>query len=131
MMTYTAPDGQVLYVAAPLNKGVTLTLSGGHRVEVLEHHDPVNIVDAIAMWSHWHGDWPFDGSRGDLLLDFALADAFRMILALDDTESRLRWIERQVYSDPTRDTLTRYQTVLARWWLQLYEDHYGCPKPAL
>lgn len=77
------------------------------------------IVHSIETHFEWFADAPPDGSRGNLLLDLALADAFRMLIKLDDTKARMRWIERQM---PAHDNgLSPYQKSIARWWLDLYD----------
>lgn len=78
----------------------------------------VTILDAMAMFSHWHADVPFDGSRKDYALDMKLADAFRAMLFCATPEGRLRWIEREVYN-PSNGPLTPYQTELCRWWTDI------------
>ncbi len=81
------------------------------------------IIEALDMWSEWHADYPFDGSRGNLLLDLALGDAFRMLIQLTDNKARMRWIERQMPIDHMG--LPPYHAALARWWMALYDFQQG------
>jgi hypothetical protein len=89
------------------------------------HGGPIfpTIIEALDMWSEWYADYPFDGSRGNLLLDLALADAFRMLILLNDNKARMRWIERQMPIDHMG--LPPYQVALARWWMALYDFQQG------
>lgn len=89
----------------------------------------LTICDALAIWSSWQADVPFDGPTGSAALDVLLADAFRAMLACATLPQRLAWLERQLaqqgefpYSARPAD---RYIETLMRWWLDLFEEARG------
>jgi hypothetical protein len=80
------------------------------------------INDALAFWSHWHGDISPLGPTGDFALDMQLADAFRHLLYRPALKDRLNWIERELTAARRRRPLDdRYHAEIISWWLAIWE----------
>lgn len=79
------------------------------------------ILDALAMWGHWHGDVSPLGATGDYALDMLLADAFRALLYHPTDNDRLEWLEREAARARQRNLDPRYHTHLARWHSAIFE----------
>jgi hypothetical protein len=78
------------------------------------------IIDALAMWSTWHGDVSPLGATGDYALDMKLADAFRALLYRPSLNDRLDWIYRETQR-PRRAGDARYIAEIVSWWLTIHE----------
>lgn len=80
-----------------------------------------DIIEALALHGHWHGDHSPLGTTGDYALDIKLADAFRMMLYLEDVKARLDWIQREVTAPRRQPPDHRYHADLCAWWLDLWD----------
>jgi hypothetical protein len=80
-----------------------------------------SILDALEMWSTWHGDMSPLGSTGDYALDMLLADAFRALLYRPALQDRLDWIERELHRRTIKRVSDRYNAHLIRWWNDMFE----------
>lgn len=52
------------------------------------------ILDALDMWSCWHGECSPLGATGNYSLDMLLADAFRALLYRPGNDAKLDWLRR-------------------------------------
>lgn len=89
-----------------------------------------SITDALATWSAWHADFGPSGSTGNLALDLRIADAFRMMIFLDDPTKRLRWIEREVSDPAGKHVGCPYRAELCAWWLSIFSEREAERKSA-
>lgn len=80
-----------------------------------------SILDALAIWSHWHGDCSPLGCTGTYALDMQLADAFRALLYRPALNDRLNWLFDEVGAAQRRKDDSRYCTELVSWWLSIFE----------
>lgn len=87
--------------------------------------DYPNIVQALELWSGWAIDVSPTGATGDDAADKRLADAFRVLISLDDAPARQQWIESQVFSTndfpPPNQPADLYRTTLIAWWLAIHD----------
>lgn len=83
--------------------------------------DLPTIIDALGMWSSWHGDASPLGPTGDYTLDMHLADAFRALLYRPALKDRMAWIEREIRRPGWRASDRRYLAEICAWWLDLWE----------
>jgi hypothetical protein len=89
----------------------------------------VTLPIALGVWSHWSLDIPPTGSTGNPIADKCLAEAFNDLAALPDHETRLRWIESNVFAEasywaPSRTTAAFTDTLL-EWWFEIYAEQTG------
>lgn len=103
----------------------SLPCSAAERVSLEMLRDVTSVFDALSICQAWHSDAPPAGSTGSLSLDLRLSDAFRMLIYLDDPRAQLDWLHREVrslHSAVGMRTADPYETVIMRWWLELYEQ---------
>jgi hypothetical protein len=92
---------------------------------VADRHRPRNlsVVTALSVLPQWFLDHPPFGETGDFGTDLKLADAFRMLIHLEEPGEQLGWIERQLKRGSNGPGWTQpYETILIRWWLDIFED---------
>lgn len=80
-----------------------------------------SILGPLSTCAGWHGDAPPTGASGSYALDMRLADAFRMLVYLNEPSARLRWIEREVSDPGGRHTGDPYRAALIGWWMAIFE----------
>lgn len=79
------------------------------------------ILNALGMFSSWHGETSPLGTTGDYATDMQLADAFRALLYRPALADRLDWIEREVSKPKRRPTDDLYHAEIISWWLSIWE----------
>jgi hypothetical protein len=88
--------------------------------------ETVSIVPALKLWGTWSIDIPPTGSTGNAVADRTVAEAFRILVDLPDTEARLRWIEdnvfRPAWTPQPASAPDLFRSTLMTWWLEIYED---------
>lgn len=79
------------------------------------------ILDALDMWSCWHGECSPLGATGDYTLDMLLADAFRALLYRPGHDAKLDWLRREVIRTERTKVPARYRAELCRWHCEIFE----------
>jgi len=90
-------------------------LANGERARSL------SVVSALQVLPHWYHDQPPFGETGNFGVDLKLADAFRMLIHLEEPSAQLGWIERELKRDNAGIGWVRpYEAALISWWLDIF-----------
>lgn len=113
---------------------MSFEMANAHAPENADVVNSVTVSVALSLWTTWNLHLPPTGSTGDATSDQRLAAAFRVLASLPDLNSRLRWIESELFTGndfpPPDQPVDRYRVTLTKWGLDLYEsEKSGLPAP--
>lgn len=78
----------------------------------------ITLDTVIDLCPQWFKDTPPIDATGDPAKDMVLADAYRMMIYLDDPHHRMAWLEKKIRR---RRDAPSVLDVFRRWWLDLNE----------